>query len=41
MKPSNQEAACRLENTVFGESGSKMVAKRDKVKMAKSSQEAN
>jgi integrase len=27
MKPTNQEAACRLENSVFGESGSKMVAK--------------
>jgi integrase len=27
MKPANQEAACRLENSVFGESGSKMVAK--------------
>ena len=26
MKSVNQEAACRLENTVFGESGSKMVA---------------
>jgi integrase len=26
MKPTNQEAACRLENSVFGESGSKMVA---------------
>ena len=26
MKPTNQEAACRLENAVFGESSSKMVA---------------
>jgi integrase len=26
MKPTNQEAACRLEKSVFGESGSKMVA---------------
>lgn len=26
MDSSNQEAACRLENTVFGESGSNMVA---------------
>ena len=26
MKPTNQEAACRLENSVFGESGSKIVA---------------
>ena len=29
-KPTNQEAACRLENTVFGESGSKMVAETKK-----------
>jgi len=27
MKSTNQEAACRLENTVFEENGSKMVAK--------------
>jgi integrase len=27
MKPSNQQAACRLENAVLGEDGSKMVAK--------------
>jgi integrase len=27
MKPVNRETACRLEKTVFGESGSKMVAK--------------
>jgi integrase len=26
MNPTNQEAACRLENVIFGESGSKMVA---------------
>lgn len=26
MKPTNQEAACRLENTIFNETGSKMVA---------------
>jgi integrase len=26
MKPTNQQAACRLENAVFGESGRKMVA---------------
>ena len=26
MKPTNQEAACRLESTIFGTSGSKMVA---------------
>jgi integrase len=26
MKPTNQEAACRLENTIFGKNGSKMVA---------------
>jgi hypothetical protein len=26
MKPTNQEAAYRLENSVFGESGSKLVA---------------
>ena len=30
MKPTNQESACRLENTVFGESGSKMVAETKK-----------
>jgi len=30
MKPTNQEAACRLENSVFGESGSKMVAETKK-----------
>ena len=30
MRPTNQEAACRLENSVFGESGSKMVAKTKK-----------
>jgi len=30
MKPTNQEAACRLENTVFGESGSKVVAETKK-----------
>ena len=26
MKPTNHEAACRLENTIFETSGSKMVA---------------
>jgi integrase len=30
MKPTNQEAVCRLENTVFGENGSKMVAGSEK-----------
>jgi integrase len=30
MKPTNQEAACRLENAVFGENGSKMVAGKEK-----------
>jgi integrase len=30
MKDRNPEAACRLENTVFGENGSKMVAGRKK-----------
>jgi integrase len=30
MKPTNQVAACRLENAVFGESGSKMVAEMKK-----------
>jgi integrase len=30
MKPTNQAAACRLENAVFGESGSKMVAEMKK-----------
>ncbi len=30
MKPTNQEAVCRLENAVFGESGSKMVAETKK-----------
>ena len=28
MKPTNQEAACRLENMVFGGNGSKMVANK-------------
>jgi integrase len=28
MNPTNQEAACRLENVIFGESGSKMVAEK-------------
>jgi hypothetical protein len=32
MKPANQEAACRLENTVFGESGSRMVVQGKKLK---------
>jgi len=30
MKPTNQESACKLENTVFGTSGSKMVAAKEK-----------
>ena len=30
MKPVNQEAACRLENAIFGTSGSKMVAENKK-----------
>ena len=30
MNPTHQEAACRLENSVFGESGSKMVAETKK-----------
>jgi integrase len=30
LKPTNQEAACRLENVVFGENGSKMVAEMKK-----------
>ena len=30
MKPTNQAAACRLENTVFGGTGSKMVANEEK-----------
>ena len=30
MKSANQEAACRLEKAVFGETGSKMVAKTKK-----------
>jgi integrase len=30
MNPTNQEAACRLENSVLGESGSKMVAETKK-----------
>jgi hypothetical protein len=30
METTNQEAACRLENSVFGESGSKMVAQKEK-----------
>ena len=30
MKPANQEGACRLEKVVFGETGSKMVAKTEK-----------
>ena len=30
MKTTNQEAAYRLENSVFGESGSKMVAETKK-----------
>jgi integrase len=30
MKPTNQEAACRLENSIFGPTGSKMVAETKK-----------
>jgi integrase len=30
MKPTNQEAACRLENTIFGPTGHKMVTKSEK-----------
>ena len=30
MNATNQEAACRLENAIFGESGSKMVAGKKK-----------
>jgi integrase len=30
MKPGNQEAACRLENTIFETNGSKMVADNKK-----------
>ena len=30
MKPTNQEAACRLENAIFETSGSKMVAETKK-----------
>jgi integrase len=30
MKPTNQEAACRLENTIFGATGHKMVTKTKK-----------
>lgn len=30
MKPTNQEAACRLESTVFEGTGSKMVASEEK-----------
>jgi integrase len=29
MKPTNQEAACRLENAIFGADGSKMVARAE------------
>jgi len=29
MKPTNQEAACRLENAIFGADGSKMVAENE------------
>jgi integrase len=31
MKSVNQESACRLENTIFGTNGSKMVAEKEKV----------
>jgi integrase len=30
MKPTNQEAACRLENSVYGATGHKMVTKKEK-----------
>ena len=30
LKPTNQEAACRLENAILGEDGSKMVATKEK-----------
>jgi site-specific recombinase XerD len=30
LKPTNQEAACRLENAILGEGGSKMVAQNEK-----------
>jgi hypothetical protein len=30
MKPTNQEAACRLENAIFGATGHKMVTKTKK-----------
>ncbi|MHB9073452.1 MAG: site-specific integrase [Desulfobaccales bacterium] len=30
MKDRNPESACRLENTIFGENGSKMVAEKQK-----------
>jgi integrase len=30
LKPTNQEAACRLENAILGEDGSKMVAIKEK-----------
>ena len=29
MKPTNQEAACRLEKVIFGPGGSKMVAENE------------
>lgn len=29
LKPANPESACKLENTIFGTTGSKMVAKSD------------
>jgi integrase len=36
MNPTNHEAACRLENAIFGESGSKMVAGKKKGSRPKS-----
>jgi integrase len=36
MKPTNQEAACRLENAIFGATGSKMVAEKKKGPRSKS-----
>jgi hypothetical protein len=30
MKPTNQEAACKLENSIFGAAGHKMIARNKK-----------
>jgi hypothetical protein len=35
VKPTNQEAACRLENAIWGEDGSKMVATKEKAIVAR------